>query len=82
MRDDFRLMPVDATVSIGDVAVMKCSPPKGNPRPIVRWLKNDVYIDEFSYPSAIAAATLASEDEEQSRRLDESGRLMVCSMAL
>ena len=78
LRDDFRLMPVDTTVAVGDTAVLKCNPPKGNPRPVVRWLKNNVYIDEFSYPSAIAAASLTSDDEEeQSRRLDESGRLLV-----
>ena len=71
-------MPVDTTVAVGDTAVLKCNPPKGNPRPVVRWLKNNVYIDEFSYPSAIAAASLTSDDEEeQSRRLDESGRLLV-----
>jgi hypothetical protein len=76
LRDDFRFMPVDTTVTQGDVAVLKCIPPKGNPKPIVRWLKNNLYIDEYSYPSAIASSS-NSDSEEQSRRLDESGRLQV-----
>ncbi len=76
MRDDFRLMPVDVSVAQGDVAVLKCIPPKGTPKPIVRWLKNNLYIDEYSYPSAIASSS-NSDSEEQSRRLDESGRLQV-----
>ena len=37
LRDDFRLMPMDTKVSEGDTAVLKCLPPRGNPRPAVRW---------------------------------------------
>jgi hypothetical protein len=71
-------MPIDTTVTTGDVAVLKCNPPRGTPKPIVRWLKNNAYIDEYSYPSALAAsANSDSDSEEQTRRLDESGRLQV-----
>ena len=40
LRDDFRLMPIDTKVSEGDTAVLKCLPPRGNPRPVVRWTRN------------------------------------------
>ena len=70
------MMPVDTSVGAGDIAVLKCIPPRGNPKPIVRWLKNNQYIDEYSYPSAVATSS-NSDSEEQSRRLDENGRLQV-----
>ena len=40
MRDDFRLMPVDTRVASGDTAILKCIPPRGNPKPRIHWLKN------------------------------------------
>ena len=33
-------MPMDTKVSEGDTAVLKCLPPRGTPRPIVRWTRN------------------------------------------
>ena len=36
-------MPIDSSVAEGDTAVLKCLPPKGNPRPAVRWQKNGDY---------------------------------------
>ena len=45
LRDDFRAMPKDTDVSIGDETVLKCSPPKGHPPPVVRWKKDGEYLD-------------------------------------
>jgi hypothetical protein len=33
-------MPMDTKAAAGDTAVLKCLPPKGIPKPTVRWLKN------------------------------------------
>ena len=38
-------MPKDTDVAIGDEAVLKCSPPKGHPTPVVRWKKDGEYLD-------------------------------------
>ena len=45
MRDDFRTMPKDTDVAIGDETMLKCSPPKGHPPPVVRWKKDGEYLD-------------------------------------
>ena len=33
-------MPVDTRVASGDTAILKCIPPRGNPKPRLQWLKN------------------------------------------
>ena len=33
-------MPVDTRVASGDTAILKCIPPRGNPKPRLIWLKN------------------------------------------
>ena len=45
LRDDFRAMPKDTDVAIGDETILKCSPPKGHPQPVVRWKKDGEYLD-------------------------------------
>ena len=45
LRDDFRTMPKDTDVAIGDETTLKCSPPKGHPPPAVRWKKDGEYLD-------------------------------------
>ena len=45
LRDDFRTMPKDTDVAIGDETTLKCSPPKGHPPPVIRWKKDGEYLD-------------------------------------
>ena len=45
LRDEFRSMPKDTDVAIGDETSLKCSPPKGHPPPVVRWKKDGEYLD-------------------------------------
>ena len=45
LRDDFRLVPKDTDVALGDEAILKCSPPKGHPIPVLRWKKDGEVLD-------------------------------------
>ncbi|CAB4060483.1 ROBO2 [Lepeophtheirus salmonis] len=45
LREDFRLNPMDTIVAEGDIGVIKCWPPKGNPKPSVKWTKNGDILD-------------------------------------
>lgn len=45
MRDEFRLLPKDTDVSVGEDTILKCAPPKGHPMPEVRWKKDGDYLD-------------------------------------
>ena len=46
LRDDFREIPVDTDAAIGDANVtLGCAPPRGHPRPTVRWKKDGQVID-------------------------------------
>ena len=45
LQDEFRAMPKDTDVAIGDETVLNCSPPKGHPPPVVRWKKDGEYLD-------------------------------------
>ena len=48
MQEDFRMMPVSSKVAQGEVAVMKCLPPRGYPEPTVTWFKNGAILDPSS----------------------------------
>ncbi|XP_015464281.3 roundabout homolog 2 isoform X1 [Astyanax mexicanus] len=45
LRDEFRVQPSDVEVTMGEVAVMNCSPPVGHPEPNISWKKDGVLIN-------------------------------------
>ena len=55
LRDDFRQMPRDTQVAQGEKAVLNCSPPRGNPPPQVKWLKNGQYIQDLEDSTDLAS---------------------------
>ncbi len=74
LRDDFRLMPIDTKVVEGDTAVMKCNPPRGNPKPTVQWLKNGESI--FGSGNGIGGDSI---DDYERMSVSESGNLVIRS---
>lgn len=45
LREEFRIQPGDVEVATGEVAVMNCSPPVGQPEPNITWKKDGVLIN-------------------------------------
>ena len=45
MKDEFRAVPTDTAAVVGSDVVMECSPPKGNPAPVVKWRKDGDNLD-------------------------------------
>ena len=45
LRDEFRVQPSNVEVAVGEVAIMNCSPPLGQPEPNVSWKKNGMLIN-------------------------------------
>ncbi|XP_037078350.1 roundabout homolog 1-like [Pollicipes pollicipes] len=45
LREEFRVRPLDAEVTAGERVTLACSPPKGDPPPTVRWLRDDTGLD-------------------------------------
>lgn len=48
LREEFRVMPDNVQVALGDTATLKCAPPRGRPEPTTSWLRNGqpVAVDE------------------------------------
>lgn len=44
MRDEFREEPRSVAVGVGMTAVLHCVPPRGEPEPRIRWLKDDLVV--------------------------------------
>lgn len=62
MRDDFRAVPDDTDAILGENVVLECSPPKGHPKPVVKWKKDGDNLDLTS---------------SKRIKIDESGNLVI-----
>lgn len=40
LRDDFKAQPKDTQAVLGNITILECGPPKGQPEPIVFWKKD------------------------------------------
>ena len=45
MKEEFRAVPSDTSAVVGADVVLECSPPKGNPPPVVKWRKDGDNLD-------------------------------------
>ena len=45
MKDEFWAVPSDTSAVVGSDVVMECSPPRGNPAPVVKWKKDGHNLD-------------------------------------
>lgn len=55
MRDEFKTIPVDTVVAVGDRAVLRCAPPKGDPPPTVRWKLDGKTVDVTTTDKSVPA---------------------------
>ncbi|RWS13374.1 roundabout 1-like protein, partial [Dinothrombium tinctorium] len=44
-REEFKIIPKSVGVVAGDTAVLECTPPRGNPEPVVSWKKDGKLIN-------------------------------------
>jgi len=38
-------LPKDTEAAVGDEVILKCTPPKGHPQPVIRWKKDGEVLD-------------------------------------
>ena len=62
MREEFRATPKDTDAIIEDDVVLECSPPRGHPKPVVKWKKDGDNLDLTSAKRI---------------KIDESGNLVI-----
>lgn len=61
IRDDFREHPSSSVdVAVGQEAVLRCRPPRGDPEPRIRWTKDGTDLSTASNPSRPVGQSLAS----------------------
>lgn len=58
LRDDFRETPQDTTVAVGEMAMLRCSPPRGEPDPRVIWMKNSEQLQTSSRVTVLNSGDL------------------------
>ncbi|VDP84702.1 unnamed protein product [Echinostoma caproni] len=44
LEEQFLLEPQDKTVSVGETVLLECKPPKGLPKPSVKWIKDNITV--------------------------------------
>ena len=62
MREEFRATPKDTDAIMGEDVVLECSPPRGHPKPVVKWKKDGDNLDLTSAKRI---------------KIDESGNLVI-----
>ena len=62
MREEFRATPKDTDAVLEEDVVLECSPPKGHPKPVVKWKKDGDNLDLTSAKRI---------------KIDESGNLVI-----
>lgn len=45
LREEFRVMPRNSKVALGETATMTCTPPRGHPEPLVSWLHDGKHVE-------------------------------------
>ena len=65
MREEFRATPKDTDAVLEEDVVLECSPPKGHPKPVVKWKKDGDNLDLTSAKRI---------------KIDESGNLVIYRM--
>jgi hypothetical protein len=48
LKDDFKQQPKDTQTVLGGAAILECSPPKGQPEPVVSWKKDNEILNPDS----------------------------------
>lgn len=47
LRDEFLSQPSNVDVAVGDMAVLNCTPPVGQPEPNVTWKKDGILLSDM-----------------------------------